>query len=702
MAEEALLIEIGCEEIPARMIRGAAAELARRVVEILDRSGLTHGPAQAWGGSRRLAVRVDAVRGRQDDREETLTGPPAAVGWSPEGGPTRAALGFARKQGIPADSLVVLETDRGSYVGVRRQVVGRSIEELLAAELPRAVETMPFGKTMRWSDGRMRWVRPVHWVLALYGRQPLGLRLFGIDAAGHSCGHRFRSRGPVPVVRPGRYAEALEAAGVVADPAERRRRIERALIRAAARLDAVPVSDEALLEEVSYLVEWPGVVEGRFDSRYLDLPDELLTTTLRHHQKCFSVRDAEGALCAGFLAVANTDDDPVGHIRRGNEWVVGGRLQDARFFWGQDRERPLASRVDELNRVVFHARAGSFGEKAGRMEQLADALGRQLGLSDPALSHCRHAARLAKADLTSSTVGEFPELQGRIGGLLLRAEGEPDAIADAVYAHYQPAGPDDAIPATEIGCIVAAADKLDSVASLVAAGELPRGSKDPLGLRRAMAGIFRIAVERRWKVSLDDLQRLAGAPGPLLLDLLQRGLANFLRERGSTTNEILAVLRPQVDSTESLAWPLHDITVRLEAIQRVRGREDFRQLVKLTQRVNNILTKESEKIAAIRARAADVDRSDETEQAALGLGELIEAAAPRMADACERSAYREVVEQIAGFIDPVERFFDEVLVVDERQPEATARRHDLVVALGQLLTRYFDIRELAGQADRSS
>jgi glycyl-tRNA synthetase beta chain len=700
MSGATLLLEIGCEEMPARMIPAAAAELSRRVLELLDRAELTHGDAASWGGSRRLAVRVDDVPGRQRDRDETVTGPPAKIGWG-ESGPTPAARGFASKQGVDPEQLSLIENERGTYVGFTRRLTGRTVGEVLAAELPRAVESMPFPKTMRWSDGSMRWVRPVHWLLALHGSDVLPVSLFGIEASAGSRGHRFRSSGRVPVATPDAYASALEAAGVVVDPAERRRRIAAQLSARAANLSGAPVGDPSLLEEVSYLVEWPGVVEGTFDSRYLELPAELLTTTLRHHQKCFSVVGDDGRLRAAFLAVANTDVDPAGHIRRGNEWVVSGRLEDARFFWAEDRKRALGSRVAALDRVVFHARAGTFGDKASRMERLAGALARHLGLGD-AERHAAQAARLAKADLTTSTVGEFPELQGRIGGLLLRAEGEPEEVAAAVYSHYQPVGPDDAIPPTEVGCVVAVADKLDTVASLLAAGEKPKGSKDPFGLRRAMGGIFRIALEREWPLSLNDLTALAGDAGERLLEPLERGQGNFFRDRGAAPTELLAVMRPRLDAAASRSWPIHDVASRLDAIGQVRGRDDFRNLVKLTQRVNNILTKESDRLAAIRARAAAEGDYREEAAAAGELAELLERAAPRMSAASERRDYPEVVEAIAGFVAPVERFFDEVLVVDEERPGATASRLDLMHSLRALLTRYFDIRELAGQAERSS
>jgi len=434
MSGDPLLLEIGCEEIPARMVAKAAADLSSLVVDILDRGGLAHGAAMSWGGSRRLAVRMPEVEARQADREELVLGPPAAVAFTADGEPTRAAIGFARKQGIEPEGLSVIETEKGSYAGFRRQVTGLTAGELLARELPSAVGNMSFPKSMRWGDGRPRWVRPVHWLLALHGDTVLHFELFGVKATASSEGHRFMSSGPVEIRHPERYEAALERAGVVIDPAVRRARLMASLDAAAVDLGGEPVRDERLLEEVVNLVEWPGIVGGRFDGDYLELPRELLVTTLRHHQKCFSVQSDDGDLLPAFLAVANTDRDPGGHVQRGNEWVVGGRLADARFFWSEDRKQPLAKRCDMLDDVVFHKKTGSYGEKARRMERLAAAMAEHLQLDDAENAICTRAARLAKNDLVTGTVGEFPELQGLVGGLMLGAEGEPEALAGAVYS----------------------------------------------------------------------------------------------------------------------------------------------------------------------------------------------------------------------------------------------------------------------------
>jgi glycyl-tRNA synthetase beta chain len=693
-----LLLEIGCEEIPARMIRHAAEELGRRVLALLDREGLSHGRSRSWGGPRRLAVWVESVQGRQPDREETVIGPPARVAFDAENRPTAAATGFAGKQGIAADRLRVIATPKGDYAGFDRAVRGRDVGEVLAASLPEDVAKMPFPKTMRWGDGSFRWVRPVHWVVALHGETILEVELFGCRSGNESRGHRFLGAGPVVFRNPADYADALRDARVIADPAQRRQDLQDALRDVAAEFGGAVVEDEGLLSEAAELVEWPAVVGGGFDPSFLDLPPDLLVTTLRHHQKCFSVCDPEGRLLPHFLAVSNNDEDREGHIRRGNEWVVGGRLDDARFFWKEDRKLSLTEHASGLERVLFHARAGSFADKARRMESMARALGTRVALDEAEIAHAARAAELAKADLVTGTVGEFPELQGRVGGLLLRAEGQPEGIAAAVYAHYRPEGPDDELPATAAGRIVSIADKLDSAARLVAAGEIPTGSRDPFGLRRAIGGVFRIVIDSAWPLSLSDLAEAAGEAAllPILLDRLQ----HYLHEDGWSAKEVRAVLRSHVGEGDATAWPLHDVIARLEAIATVRDREDFAHLADLTKRVDNILAKGQADFDDAARRGGDASNFEETKQAARTLSERIDQCGAEIRALEERLDYARIVDVLATFVAPVEQFFDEVLVLDREDPGATLQRRDLLVRLGDVLTRCFDIRELAGEADR--
>jgi glycyl-tRNA synthetase beta chain len=692
-----LLFEIGCEEIPARMIAAAAADLAARLAEILDGAGLPRGAAVGLGGSRRLAVRVEGVAERQADREEQVLGPPASAAFTPDGSPTPALLGFARKQGIDAALLRPVETERGTYAGFRRTVPGKALHQVLQASVPRAVETMSFPKTMRWSDGKHRWVRPVHWLLCLHGDRPLPLSLFGVDAEAASRGHRFLSPGRVAVGTADDYAAALLAARVLVDTAERRRRIAALLAAAAAEEEGALVDDPALLEEVADLVEWPGVVVGRFDPAFLDLPREILVTTLRHHQKAFSVA-AGGRLLPVFLSVANTDQDPRGHVRRGNEWVVSGRLTDARFFWGEDRGKGLAARAGELDRVLFHQRSGSYGQKAKRLATTSRALAEMLegeGIELATPEEVRRAALLAKADLVTALVGEFPELQGVVGGLLLAAEGESAAVSRAVAEHYRPAGPADAIPASPLGRLLSVADKIDTIHALIGSGERPSGSKDPFALRRAGSAVCRILLESRWPLSLRAVWAAAGEDAATWAFLEER-LSLFFLDRGFSTPEVRAVLQAG-EGTAAAAASLADLEARLLAVRAQRESAELRLLAELTKRIVNIGPQAARMIEGWKPWTPAAGYADPVPAAAELRSRLDEVAAA-VDGLAARGDYQAVVARLSSLAQPVARFFEDVLVLDPEDRDATHARAGLLDRLRSLLTSSFDLTQLGGEA----
>ncbi|MDH3784955.1 MAG: glycine--tRNA ligase subunit beta [Acidobacteriota bacterium] len=696
-----LLLEIGCEEIPARMIPKAAKALGDAVVRILQEAQLVEqGTCVAWGGSRRLSVRVASVGERQPDRREQVTGPPVSVAYDADGTLTKAGEGFARKQGVDPATLQRVTTDRGEYVGLEREVTGQTLAEILAERLPVAVSAMTFPKTMRWTTGDHRWVRPVHWLVALHGNEVLAMELFGVASGRASTGHRFLSEAPVELASADEYVEALRGAHVVVDPAERRQRVESLLSATATRLGGVIRADPDLLDEVVDLVEWPGVVGGGFEEDFLGLPPEVLVVTLRYHQKCFSMENAEGELLPGFLAIANTDRDPSGHIQRGNEWVVSGRLEDARFFWKEDRKRTLASRLDELGRVVFHAKVGSYLDKAKRTVAIATRLAARLDWPEERTARAGESATLAKIDLVTGTVGEFPELQGKIGGLMLREEGGDVEVADGVYEHYLPEGPDDPIPASDIGCLVSVSDKLDSIAALVGAGETPTGSRDPLALRRAGSGLFRVLIERAWDLSINDLLRACGggdACGEFLADRLQK----FLRDAGFHVNEIQAVWLPWIERSGVGEVRPAGIAARLAPLTAVRARDDFSRLADLVKRVDTILTRNAERFDGMRDQAggaSDGLSSDSERQ----LATLVEAKQEILVNQETDGNYDGVVDTLAMFVEPVDRFFADVLVIDEKDPGGSVARADLLARLRTILIRCFDLRELAGKAEKET
>jgi glycyl-tRNA synthetase beta chain len=698
---EPLLFEIGCEEIPARMIAAAAEDLCARVTAVLDAAGVTHGAARAWGGTRRLAVRVESVAGALPGKDELVLGPAASSAFKEDGTPAPAGAGFAKKQGIDPAALQKFTTEKGVYAGFRRQVAERTLAEVLAAALPASVAAMSFPKTMRWGSGTYRFVRPVHWVVALHGGAVLNLELLGATAGRQSAGHRFLASGPVTIGHADSYVEAMRSAHVLVEPEARRDALHRALTAAATPLGGEVVPDAALLDEVVELVEWPGVVAGRFDASFLDLPQEILVTTLKHHQKSFSVRSKDGLLPA-FLSVANTDRDPAGHVRRGNEWVVVGRLDDARFFWNEDRMRPLASRVDDLKRVTFHKKLGSYEEKTQQVVAIATMLARHVALPSIDVERAVQSAQLAKADLVTGLVGEFPELQGVIGGLLLKEEGGDPIVAEAIADHYRPIGADDSIPRTSVGCIVAMADRLQTIRALLSVGESPTGSRDPFGLRRAANSIFRILIEKRWPIEFNWFLATT-KNGEEQRQFWTERLFNFLLDQGFTAPEVRAVLTVG-DSGASFNWPLHAVVERLAALRSVRDREDFRTLLLLTRRIHNIVPQVAKlelewTEAGWLPQPANYEQYEHPEPVARDLRAALEAQQVKVERAAEAGDYATAVVELAALAAPVSKFFDDVLVIDEKSRDDTHHRKELVARLAGLLTRYFDIRELAGQAD---
>ncbi|HEX4825518.1 MAG TPA: glycine--tRNA ligase subunit beta [Candidatus Polarisedimenticolaceae bacterium] len=692
-----LLVEIGCEEIPARMIAAASRDLTARLLGVLDGAGIPHGTARGWGGTRRLAVHVADVEGALPGRDETVLGPPASVAFDAEGKPTQAGAGFAKKQGIDPSALVKIENEKGAYAGFRRSAPGKTVVGALADALPSSVAAMSFPKTMRWGDGKHRWVRPVHWVVALHGDEVLDLEILGARSGRTSDGHRFLAPGPVTIDHADRYVDALRAARVLVEAGERRRVLADALAKAAATAGGVPVADEALLDEIVELVEWPGVVVGRFETAFLSLPREILVTTLRHHQKAFSV-EAGGALVPAFLAVANTDRDPAGHVRRGNEWVVVGRLDDAKFFWAQDAERSLASRVPDLERVVFHQKVGTYAALTAGIGKWTSLIANELKLDSADKERTRQAAELCKADLVTGLVGEFPELQGVIGGLLLRNEGGDAIVADAVADQYLPTGPDSPLPRTDVGCVLALAERIHTVQQLLRVGEMPTGSRDPFGLRRAANAILRILIERRWPIQFSWILQ-SETETRFWMDRLP----SFLVEQGFTISEVRAVLMVG-DSGASFTWPLHAIVERLRALRSMRQSQDFATLLLLTKRIHNIVPQ----VAQLELKwidegwlpqPANYDQYTHPEPAAHALREALASQQPKIERAADAGDYETTILELAALAGPVSKFFDDVLVIDEAQRNDTHHRSQLVGRLGSLLTRYFDIRELAGQAD---
>jgi glycyl-tRNA synthetase beta chain len=662
MAE--FLLEMGLEEVPARMIAGAEAELGRRVGELLTRERLlgVGGKVTTYSTPRRLAVLVEDVLAAQADTEEKLTGPSWKVAFK-DGAPTAAAEAFAKKAGVAVTALEKITNAKGEYVGATVKRLGRAAAELLAAELPKEVLGLYWAKNMYWRAGKPeRFVRPVRWVVALLDSAVVPLEIAGIAAGNASRGHRvLHGATPVIVEAANQYREKLRAASVVVDVAERRHIIRKALD---AETRTVPGArwreDEALIETVVHLTEWPSVVLGDFEPEYLSLPEEVLVTVMRDHQKYFAVEGADGKLAPHFLAVLNTkvDDDGAEIIRHGNARVLRARFKDARFFWDFDQKTPLVERVESLKNVTFQKDLGSYYWKteenlavARRLSTIVKAAG--IAFDEAALLK---AVELAKTDLTTELVKEFTELQGVIGGLYARAQGLDERVALAIYEQYTPASIEDEIPRSIEGQLLGLADRSQTITAMFGIGSAPTGSKDPFALRRAANAIVKIVAESGLPLTLADVIKASGVEGTnreQVAAFLRERLHFFLKDvRGFAYDVVNAVLAAGADD-------VRDAIARAEALTEVRGSEDFAAISAAFKRIKNILRQAEEKGFAIQA-ASGVVLSAEAQQ----LADAAAVLAPEVALLRQERAYGEALAAIATLRPAVDTFFDKVMVLD--------------------------------------
>jgi glycyl-tRNA synthetase beta chain len=691
MAE--LLLEVGLEEIPARMIADAQTELARRVEALLGRQRLLEAvhAITSYSTPRRLAVRVQGVLAQQLDLEEELTGPSWKAAF-PDGQPGPAAQAFAKKAGVPVTALKKITTPKGEYASATAQRPGQRAEKVLSEDLGKEIGALSWPKTMYWRPNKPeRFVRPLRWLLCLLDENVVPLEFAGIRAGNVSYGHRvLHGDQPVAITRPADYLATLETAFVVADVGVRRHRIRKALDAATRTLpQARWREDEALVEQVTHLTEWPTVLFGNFQPEFLALPEEVLVTVMRDHQKYFAVEDKQHALAPHFLAVLNTEVDPegTGIIRHGNERVLRARFNDARFFWNYDQKLPLEQRLEKLKTVTFQRDLGSYFTKTESNLVMAKALGVAVTAQGIPLDHAalEQAVLLAKTDLTTELVKEFTELQGIVGGLYARAQGLGEPVAQAIYSQYMPAGVEDPIPVTVEGQILGLADRLATIAEMFAIGLEPSGSKDPFALRRAANGIIKILAESGLPLTLAALETMAlkslpraGAVGTFLKERLDF----YLREvRGYAYDVVNAVLSTGLTTVT-------DAIARAQALTQVRGSDDLLAISTAFKRIKNILRQ---------AEAKQDGDSIASEYLIEPAEQRLYAEAARVAPEVEalraRQEYGEALERVATLRPAIDSFFDQVMVM---APEAHLRRNRLALIASLLndFSRIADFSEI--------
>jgi glycyl-tRNA synthetase beta chain len=688
------LLELLTEELPASHLRSALEQIEAGFRKELADGRIETRSLRVLATPRRLIVTADLAEG-QADREETVTGPPLAVAKAPDGSLTPAGKGFARSQGVDESLLETMVTPRGEYLGFKRLAKGTPTADILRPAVPKVLGSLSFPKMMRWAESPFRFSRPIHGLLCVFGGDVVETAFEGLQSGDTTVGHRIASPGPVTARTFEEYEAALAKAFVVVDPEVRKRMILEGIAAALAPLGAEAYPDPELLEELVLNVERPHVVFGSFPEAYLNLPLEVLATAMRAGQKLFSVV-REGKQLAHFLGVADAPGDAKGLIRRGNERVLRARLEDARFFWDQDRKVPLAERAAGLKIVLFQEKLGSYEDKAARLKKIVAYLADKLKASD-VKAHAVEAAGLCKADLLTEMVKEFSGLQGRMGGLYAELEGAPAAVHRAIYEHYQPAGLEDASPASLSGAILSIADKMDSIVGAIGIGLQVSGSSDPFGLRRNAHGVCKVALDRKLRFSLpllvdktlavygDRLSLERAAAKAACLDFFAGRLRFMLEKKGFRYDLVGAALGPGVDQ-------ITDALARVEALDALKASPQFEPFILMAKRINNI-------IRDAPASKLDPDLLVEKEERELAatLAIIRDNVQPMIA----RGDFRRA-QGIVFKLQPVlNTFFDKVLVMAEEK-KVRQNRLGLLQSISKLLLAIADYSLVVVEGERTA
>ena len=674
MSAPDFLVEIGTEELPPKALRSLMDAFAANLEAAVDDARLDHGPVRAFASPRRMAVLIESLAEHQPDQVVTQKGPPVNVAFDDDGNPKPAATAFAKKCGVAVDELARTRTDKGEWLSFEATERGQPASELIIDLVDRSLDSLPIPRRMRWGSGDIEFVRPVHWVVMLHGNRVVEGKILGLLTGNTTRGHRFHTRGPITVPAPGQYESVLRDDGyVIADFERRRQLVEEGVANAVEKIDGAIVNGESLYDEVTALVEWPVALLGEFDEPYLELPREVVISTLTGHQRYFPVADEDGKLMPYFVTVANLESREPEKVRDGNERVIRPRLADAAFFWDNDRRATLGSRVDSLREVVYQRGLGSLFDKAARTGTIAALMAGELGADTDTVER---AALLSKCDLLTGMVGEFPDLQGTMGSYYAASDGEPNAVSVAIGEHYKPGFAGDGLPGSAAGQILAVADRLDTLAGIFSLGKKPSGNRDPFGLRRAALGVARILVECELDVDLMALivtaaeaQPAGKLPSEELADEIYSFITDRLRryfldrDTNLATETFDAVLDRKPVS-------LVDFDQRLGAVQAFTQLDAAESLAAANKRIENLLRKTE--------IGPDVEIATKrlTEDAELDLHSALEAARSGVKPLIAERRYGEALESLSKLKGPVDRFFDDVMVMVD---DATVRDNRLAL-----------------------
>jgi len=683
-----LLLEIGAEEIPAGFVPQALIDLEKIVQKELGAGRIDFNGIRTLGTPRRLVLVIASVAERQKDEETKKIGPSKQAAFDAKGNPTKAAIGFAKGQSVPVESLTLVQTEKGEYVCAVKKEQGKPTIELLSTLVPKWILSIPFQKSMRWADVPIRFARPIHWILALFGGEVVPFEVGNIRSGNSTYGHRFMDRGPIPVKDFQSYLQKTREGSAIVDPVERKKKIEDEMIREGARVSGRIIKDEDLLTEVNFLVEYPVALCGMFDRKFLSLPQEILIHSMKEHQRYFPVSDDHGKLLPYFICISNIDPKSREVVVKGNEKVLRARLSDAAFFFEDDLKISLETRVEQLKKVVFQAKLGTSYEKMMRFKQLALWMVERI---NPKLKEAvERTAHLCKADLVTGMVGEFPKLQGIVGREYARLSKERPEVSEAIYEHYLPGFAGDRLPSSPVGDIVSIADKMDTVVGCFGVGLVPTGTADPFGLRRQALGIIRIIVEKKYSLSLKELieesekqlkekmERSAQEVRGEVLDFFRVRYQNVLLDREVPFDVTEAVLSISFDD-------LVDLQGRIDALKKAREWDDFESIVIAFKRAMNILRGSP--------TGREIGPSLFAEPAEQNLYRAFVEAKEKMDPLLNERDYASALLEMTQMKKPIDEFFDGVMVMVEDE-KIRNNRLALLDGIGKLFLRIADFSKL--------
>ncbi len=683
------LVEIGTEELPPKALRKLKDAFGEALADGLRRNRLDHEDVSTYGSPRRLAALVSSVALTQEDRSKRMKGPPVSIAIDDDGEPTKTGLSFAKKCGVDFGALGREKSEKGEWLSFDAIEKGQPAAELLADIVADALNALPIPRRMRWGSHDTEFVRPVHWVLMLHGKNTVPGFVLDIPCGNVTRGHRFHAPGKIKIPEPGKYLSLLRQKGqVIADFDERREKIVQGVAEEANKLKGTAMTNAELVDEVTALTEWPAAMTGKFDKSFLMLPKEVIVATLTSHQRYFPVVDSKGELLPAFVVVANLDSKKPDIVRDGNERVIKPRLADASFFWKTDLKSPLGSRVDALQNVVYQKGLGSMHDKCIRIAALATLIAKQLGMDPKTVTR---AAVLAKCDLLTGMVGEFPELQGVMGGYYAEAGGEEEAVAEAIGEQYLPRFAGDYLPTSGAGQVLAVSDKLDTLAGIFVLGKKPTGNRDPFGLRRAALGVIRILIEKGLDIDFDEVlkaailqQPSAGADVDAVRDelhdfVIDRLRRYYLDQDCGITTEMFEAVRAKRPSS------LIDFDERLKAVAAFSRLEPSASLAAANKRTANILRQaEYKDRGKLDAKLLD-------DKAEVALYEALKNAEKSVQPLLEKRAYAEALTELSKLRQSVDAFFDDVMVMTDDE----ATRNNRLALLAELRGLFLNIADVS-------